>query len=255
MENGMDQRFRRGLRYYFHRAGAIVRQDGWPALRKRLVETASPSLRQTHLLVMKMWYLEESSRQSTDSSRRRNRAARMMRMTADLEIRQISEEEDPDLDMVAAVDEWHTRRPLLVQRLRHGERCSIAKRNGKIIAAAWLTTSSVFHETYFKRDFELGTCESYLWGAHCVPSQRGTGVMSRLIDSALQEMVTNHGKCEFVILVRPSNRPSIGTSEKIGFRRVGRTGFIEFFGFRLHYVFGRNAFEYTRRRLFLERIK
>lgn len=170
------------------------------------------------------------------------------------EIAEIRSESDPSLDGAVAVDEWKTDRTAMVQRLRDGARCFVAKHNGQVIATLWLTTADRFFDAYLGREFRLSEDESYAWGAHCVPAHRGSRVISTLVTHAMTRLSREQGKKQFTILVRTDNRPSIRAARSLGFTQVGRAGFVEAKGLRWQYLSGRNAFGRTRRGMTVERV-
>lgn len=248
----MIRKRQHGTSHDVPRATTSVRANRWFALAKRMLMAVSPKLSHTHLLVLRLRVQDHASTPGSDPQLCR-RSERLKRMTANLDIRQIEREDDPDLDAVAAVDEWGASRPALIQRLRDGSRCFVAKCDGQIIAATWLTIDRLFFEPVLRQTFRFSAHESYSWASHCVPNRRGCGVMPRLIDFAMAEFSATHRKSEFLMLVRPSNRLSLRPSEKIGFSKVGCTGFVEIYGLRLNYIFGGNAFPETMNRIFLQR--
>jgi len=241
----------------FGRFMTVARGEGLGSALRRVPGKVLPNVRRSHFLVLSLRLhvgaQDSGSPDSTDRDSRRRE--RIQRMNSDFEIGEITSETDPDLDALPAVDGWTSIRDARIRWLRDGARCFLAKRDGQLIASTWLTTGTTYYEPHFKRQFDLAPEESYAWGAFCLPDRRGQGVMSRLMEHAMNEVASGYRKRAFVMIVSPSNRLSLRASEKIGFRRIGYTGFVEVPGLRFHYLLGARAFPDTVRRVFVTRTR
>jgi len=64
-------------------------------------------------------------------------------------------------------------------------------------------------------------------------------------------VAVRYGRANGLTLVSPNNRSSLRSLVKLGWSRIERTGFIEIFGIRFPYLWGREAFKETRTRFFI----
>lgn len=68
----------------------------------------------------------------------------------------------------------------------------------------------------------------------------------------MSDVAVTYGRGNGLTLVSPNNSSSLRSLAKFGWSRIGRTGFIEIFGIRFHYLLGSEAFKETRRRFFIQ---
>lgn len=169
-----------------------------------------------------------------------------------LEMEVITDPEHPDLDEITAIDEWHTSKAWSKDRLAEGWRCYTAKHDGRIAAVGWAAVGLSFRDTYLERDFKLEPDEAYCTRGFTVASFRGMGVMRRLVVHMMLDLTRSSGAMRAVMAVRATNHAMRRTLTAIGWRRVGRMGFVGVFGMRLHYLVGRQAFPMTKRRTYLD---
>lgn len=257
METGVRSNLERLSRSNLGRFVAVARHDGIRAAVRRAAARTLPAIQQDHFLVLRL-PLQDTVRapaiRATDDLRDQAETP-LERTTAYLQFDELTGGDDPDLDALVTVDGWTTMRAARVRWLQDGARCFLAKRDGQVIGSSWYTTRHTYYEPYLKRELELSPDESYVWGNYCMPEWRGRGIIPQLMDYAMNQLAAENCKRELLGIVRSSNRSSLRALAKSGWERVGRIGFIEAFGFRLHYILGRKAFRNTRKPLFLQRAR
>lgn len=236
---------------------SMVRRDGIRATLRRAAEDALRAVRRDDFLVLRL-RLEDttqipSERATEDLSG--HTQVRREAVTADIQFGELTGEDDPYLDALPTVDGWTTMRDARIGWLRKGARCFLAKNEGLVIGSTWYTTQDAYYEPHLKRQLQLSPDESYGWGNYCLAEWRGQGVMPRLTSHAMGRLTTENGKRVILGMVRSSNQPSLRALQRNGSEQIGRIGFIEAFGFRLHYILGREAFKHTTRRLLLQRAR
>lgn len=210
-------------------------------LARRILSALHPRPRQIHLLVIDI------------DMRRAPEAGPLPSPPAGIEFRRVAGERDPYVDAIAAVDEWKTSRTDVIARLRQGHNCHIATLDGKVVAVGWTTGTASYFDPVLDRELVLAPHQTYGFGAHSVPALRGKNLMPALVAYANADLVENDGKTTTVCLIRWNNRRSIRAMEKVGSIRRGRLGFVQVYGWRLHYLTGGKALSEMRRRIDLRR--
>ena len=125
------------------------------------------------------------------------------------------------------------------------------KHHGRVVACIWRAVGS-YYDHYLKRRLVLDDNEEYLLGAYVLPELRGKDMISFLFRATFLERLKGCPDLRTTVLVRTNNRSSLRTVDKSGFHIVGRMGFLDVFGIRFQYLFGRDALPKTRRRTFLQ---
>lgn len=242
--------------FYFKRLVTIVRKGGIIALSKRLLNLLKPCILQTHLIVLVHYapqksLFEISEHDDSDLSDRRN--VLLKRKVCSLEFAKITENDTVDIDYLTKIDEWKIPKAVTLKMLREGWVCYVAKKGNEIVATGWASLADIFIDTHLKREFVLSQDEAYCWRGFSVPAHRGKGIMPRLIEHLTADLLISHGKSKLFILVRYDNDIIMKTVVKVGWRKIGRAGFIEAYGIRFHYLIGGDAFSQTKKRLFFNR--
>jgi GNAT superfamily N-acetyltransferase len=169
-----------------------------------------------------------------------------------LEMKRVTADDQGDLEEITAIDEWKTSLATSLRFLREGWRCYVAKHEGRIVAVGWASTADPFVDPWSQREFTFASDETYFYRGYCVPEFRGKGAIRFLIARMAHDLARSAGKTRSVTLVRASNAAMRRGFRKSGWAELGRAGFVDLFGVRLHYLRGRRALPRTRRRLFLQ---
>ena len=171
----------------------------------------------------------------------------------DVEIDQVKATDDNDLEMLTTFGEYGGSKTHLLQRLAEGQRCYVAKSEGRIIAVDWVLEGE-FGDSFLGRRFKLADDELYYEGGFTVPEFRGKGIMPQMVAQSVSDIKTHcQHKTRGLAFIEASNKASLRTTTRMGFKRVGRVGFVEIFGVRFHYLLGRNVLPETTQRFSLER--
>lgn len=179
---------------------------------------------------------------------------RMPTPAIEVEVDEIKASDEDALEALTRVDEWRTPKTHLLNRLQGGHRFYAVKHQGQIIGGVWLQDTE-FSSDYLQRKFQLAKDEIYLYNAFVTPAFRGKGIIPYLVAKCAHDVKANSlHVTRLVALIYVTNKASLRVAAKIGARRVGRVGFLEILGIRLHYILGRDALPATRRRFFFERI-
>jgi GNAT superfamily N-acetyltransferase len=173
----------------------------------------------------------------------------------ELEMKEITVVDIEEIEELTEIDEWKTSKSFTLKKLDEGWHVYIAKHKGRIVASQTVVISDKFEDHTFKREFKVASNEAYYWRSFCVPAFRGRGIFPFLAQYCLTDVARKYGRGNGLIMVRPTNKAMRRTLSKYGFRkRVGSAGFIEIFGIRFHYLWGREAFKETRRRFFIQNL-
>jgi hypothetical protein len=170
----------------------------------------------------------------------------------DLEIREITETDNSDIEVVAKFGFYVHSKADVLQRFADGQRCWGAKYKNQVVACYWVQTGG-FYDHYLKRRFELADDEEYHLGAFTLPEFRGKGINPYFHSQSTLARAQANPQLRVLICIRGNNKASLQSVRKQGYRIVGRLGFIEVFGIiRFQYLFGRDAFPKTTKRCFIQ---
>jgi GNAT superfamily N-acetyltransferase len=137
-------------------------------------------------------------------------------------------------------------RPDIERRIRNGDRCCVAKYNGQIIHASWIAFGTCY-SYLLDREYELADNEAYWYGAYALPEFRGKGIHPATGCHILQLLKGRRYK-RILAFIEPENSAAMRMPEKLGYDKIGITGFIEVFGFRWCFHKDRGALSALKRR-------
>jgi hypothetical protein len=180
---------------------------------------------------------------------------RAQRFLNSLEFKQLTAADIGELDELSEIDPWKIPKSVTLEKLQDGWNCYVAKHKDRIIANTWTKSGPGFYEPFLKRSFTLADDEAYGWRGFCVPDFRGRGVLPWLSKSSYDHLALTAGVRSTFGLVRVNNPAMWRSLLQDGGSLVGRAGFIEVFGLRLHYLWGKHAFSLTKKRIFIQRQK
>jgi RimJ/RimL family protein N-acetyltransferase len=110
-------------------------------------------------------------------------------------------------------------------RLRRGDRCFVARHDGKIVAALWVATGEAEFE-YLDRRIRLAEGEAQRYDSFTSPDLRGRGVIAAVGTRLDRELLE-----ENVRRVRgtalPENAAALRALAKGGYRPVGKIGYVK----------------------------
>jgi GNAT superfamily N-acetyltransferase len=170
----------------------------------------------------------------------------------EMEFREITAADSDTIDELTAIDEWHISKSFTLRKLEEGEHIYIAKHQGKIVASQSIVTRENFQDPFLDRELTIARDEAYLWRAFCVPAFRGRGIFPVLERYYLADMALKYGRSTTLATILTTNKSSQRMAAKAGRVKVGRAGFVEIFGIRFHYLWGREAFKETSRRFLVQ---
>jgi hypothetical protein len=166
----------------------------------------------------------------------------------DLEIKQMTIQDNDDIDELIAIDEWPISKSDTVKMLEKGQLCYIAKHQGHLVACAWVIITEKFEDYFLRRQLELAPNEAYYWRTMTLPSFRGRGIVPYLLAQVDVDLGHRFGKTFGLGWVRTNNKPMLRAVGKIGRVKVGRMGFFQVLNIRFHYLLGPRAFSRTKPR-------
>jgi len=170
-----------------------------------------------------------------------------------LEIKEITPADHAEIDELTEIDEWKTSKSFTLRKLEEGWHVYVAKQGGRIVASQTVVTQDRFDDPAFRREFKLASNEAYYWRSFCIPAFRGRGIFPMFGRYFLADVARKYSRANGLIAVSRRNKSMQRACSKYGFRkRIGRVGFIEIFGIRFHYLWGREAFKETRKRFFIQ---
>jgi GNAT superfamily N-acetyltransferase len=167
----------------------------------------------------------------------------------DIEFKEVKITDKAEIEEIAEKDEWGQNINLILKDIEAGHRCFVIKHEDQIVASNFVAVGNEVWDRIWARKFKLGKKEAYGWQSWCIPAYRGRGIMPFLILSTITEIANECNKPEHFGWTWLSNKKMHRSLLKIGFKKVGRLGFIEFCGIRFSYIWGSDAFKETRKRL------
>ena len=172
----------------------------------------------------------------------------------DVEIDEVEATDEDALEVLTQIDEWRSPKTHLLNRLQQGHRFYAVRYKGQIVGGLWCQDTE-FDSDYLRRKFQLAVDEIYFYNAFVTPAFRGKGIVPYLVAECARRIKAHSPYImRIVALIYVTNKASLRAAAKVGATRIGRVGFIELFGIRLHYILGRDALPATRRRFFFERV-
>lgn len=169
------------------------------------------------------------------------------------EFKEMTAADHEEIDELTAVDVWKVPKSVTLRKLKQGHHVYIAKYKGRIVASHTVIMRDGFQDPVLMREFKMASNEAFHLRAFCIPEFRGRGILPVLVRYCLRDAAVNHGRDNGLALVRIDNRNMLrSVVPKLEVNRIGRAGFIEIFGFRFHYLWGREAFKETKRRFFVQ---
>lgn len=176
---------------------------------------------------------------------------KLQRPGVEVKILELDDPDDPLFDEIVSKDVWSTSKTELIRWIQEGQRCHVAVHQGRLSTVTWWQRGEFFAPSLHRR-FKLAPNEVYCNNAFTVPEDRGKGICPYLILMVARHLARTEGDLCVLSLVHGSNRASLRATAKLGTALKGHVGFVEIFGIRLHYIFGRSFFRDTHRRTYLE---
>jgi GNAT superfamily N-acetyltransferase len=172
----------------------------------------------------------------------------------ELEFKEITSSDNNEIDELTAIDEWKVPKPVTLRKLKQGHHVYIAKYKGRIVASQTLIMRDRFQDPVLMREFTMASNEAFWLRAFCIPEFRGRGIFPVLARYCLGDAAVTYDRGNGLALARINNRNVLrSVVPKIeGTFKIGHAGFIEIFGIRFHYLWGREAFKETKRRFFIQ---
>ena len=110
----------------------------------------------------------------------------------------------------------------ILGRLQRGLRCFIARYEGRIVHAGWVTTSHA-RVDYLDVEMPLAPGDAYQFESFTAPAFRGRGIAAARV-SAMADHLARDGQRRLIACVLPENTAALRVLEKAGYRAVGRIG-------------------------------
>ncbi len=136
--------------------------------------------------------------------------------------------------------------------LAEGQKCYVARYRGQIVSAGWWALAGCCDQEV-GHELRLAPDEAYSHSGFTVSAFRGKGVHPYLQAQSAQDIAFKHQRVYALVAIEVDNQASLRVWEKLGARRMGRWGCVEFLGFRFHYLWGRHAFRKTKKRFFIDK--
>ncbi len=226
--------------YPTKRSIQILRRNTLAEFVKRVLDHLRQKPLQSHWIVLNYKY----------------RAELLPKGDVEYEFKEVKATDHEEIHELTAVDVWKVPESVTLRKLRQGHHLYIAKHQGRIVASHTIIMRDRFQDPGLMRELKMASNEGYHMRAFCVPEFRGRGIFPVLVNYCLRDTGVNYGATNHFALVRIDNRNMLRSVvpklEGVGVSRVGRAGFIEIFGYRFHYLWGREAFKETRRRFFIQ---
>jgi GNAT superfamily N-acetyltransferase len=217
--------------------GTISRTEGPPNLLKRIKNRLLPKPLQSHWVVLSNICRADVLPPTTE---------------AEWEFSEITADDHAEIDELTAIDEWKVPKSVTLRKLKQGHHVYITKYKGGIVASQTIIMRDRFQDPLLMREFKMASNEAFYLRAFVIPEFRGRRIFQPFGRYYLSDAAVRYGRGNGLTLISPGNEPSLRAAAKLGWSRIGRAGFVEIFGIRFHYLWGREAFKETRRRFFIQ---
>ena len=137
------------------------------------------------------------------------------------------------------------------RRVRNGDRCFIARHLGQVIFVFWIAFGKCY-SYLFDREYELGLDECYGYSAYTLPEFRGKGIQPAAT-CQINKLLNDWGYKWTYIFVEPRNEAALRMPRKLGYEKIGSTGYIELFGIRGYFHWDRGSFTALKQRGYLQK--
>ena len=107
-------------------------------------------------------------------------------------------------------------------RLRRGLHCFVARHQGRIVHAGWVTTRDAWID-YLGVEMPLAPGDAYQFESFTAPAFRGRGIAAARV-AAMAARLARDGHRRLIACVLPENAAAFRPLEKVGYRRVGQIG-------------------------------
>lgn len=243
------------------RAFRVYREDGIPGIRLRIRQRLRLHKRLARLKAyasgFSAYVMRGEFSIGPDGKRQRSDAEknidpllnRARRFTPNLQFREVISADTADIEALVKEDPAGASAAQITAKLDEGWRCFVASTDDGIIASTWCTTGPDLQESFMRHRIRLKNDEVYHWKSFCSPRARGRGIYPMLLLHAMDKLAEESGVRRHYGWVSRSNHAQIRTLGSLGFRIVGRMGFVEALGFRMMYLIGKDTFPGTRARL------
>lgn len=108
------------------------------------------------------------------------------------------------------------------RRFERGDKCFVARDNGRIVSARWSATGSAQCD-YLSRVVPLADDEVYIYDAFTLPEYRGRKIFPALT-SEMHRYYKKEGKRRSLCFTAPENLPAMLADT--GYRRIGMIGYV-----------------------------
>jgi GNAT superfamily N-acetyltransferase len=104
----------------------------------------------------------------------------------------------------------------VTSRLRGGDRCLVARREGRIVGAMWGSTVTA-RSSYLAADLPLAAGEAFQFDAFTAAAVRGMGIAPALSVAWLRHL-RDEGFAAAIRLTLPENAPALRAHAKVGYQ-------------------------------------
>lgn len=120
------------------------------------------------------------------------------------------------------------------RRLADGDRCLVARHDGRIVGAMWGSTTRA-RSDYLGRDLPLAAGEAFQFDAYTTPAARGMGIAPALSVAWLRHL-RDEGCSTALRLTLPENAAALRSHAKAGYRIAAIVRSLRLGAWRCHFV-------------------
>jgi RimJ/RimL family protein N-acetyltransferase len=111
--------------------------------------------------------------------------------------------------------------------------CCIAEYQEQVVFVSWIARG-VCYSYLLDREIELADDEAYLYSDYTVPEFRGNGIHPSATTQRL-DYLKQQGYSRAYAFIEPRNAAAQRMPGKVGYIKIGTTGFMELAGFRWYF--------------------
>lgn len=243
------------------RAFRVYREDGIAGIRLRIHQRLRLRKRLARLKAYAFGFSAYAMRADfsfgPDGKRERGEAEqnleyllkRARELAGNVHFREVTSADTADIEALGKEDIGGADAAQIAAKLGEGWRCFVASTDDRIVASTWIKSGPELYEPFMRHRIRLRNHEVYHWKSYCSPRARGFGIYPMLMLHVIDRLAEESGvSCHYGWVAR-TNNVQIRTLKTLGFRVVGRVGFVEILGLRMMYLFGKGTFSGTRARV------
>jgi RimJ/RimL family protein N-acetyltransferase len=138
------------------------------------------------------------------------------------------------------------------QRVENGHRCFVARYGQQAVYVTWIALGQCYSYA-LDREYKLADDEAYSYSSYALPEFRGNAIHPA-VRCHILHLLKEAGYERAYSFIDPKNRAAKRMPERLGYEKVGITGFVEVAGIRWYSHWDRGTFSALAKRSYLRKM-